>query len=50
MLAEDPVLLEELSEEQEDFLQAAEHRAMADIDPNVAHAPQAAGTNGPQVC
>jgi hypothetical protein len=50
MLAEDPVLLKELSEEQEDFLQAAEHRALADIDPNVAPAPQAAGTNGQQVC
>ena len=50
MLAEDPLLLEELSAEQEVFLQAAESRALADIDPNVAHAPEAAGTSIQQVC
>jgi hypothetical protein len=50
MLAEDSVLLEELTEEQEDFLRAAESRPLAGIDPNVASAPRAAGTKGPQVC
>ena len=50
MMAEDPVLLEELSEEQEDFLRAAESRPLAGIDPNIAPAPQPAGTKGLQVC
>jgi hypothetical protein len=49
-MARGPVLLEEPSEEQEDFLQAAEDRALTDIDPNEAPVPQAAGPNVPQGC
>jgi len=50
MLAGDPVLLEELSEEQEDFLRAAERRPLASIHPKVAPALQPVETGGPQVC
>ena len=50
MMEQDPVLLEELTEEQEDFLRAAERLPLASINPNVAAAPQPVDTEGPQVC
>jgi hypothetical protein len=50
MAAGDPVFIEELSAEQEGLQQALEVRALGDINPNVAHAPEAAGSNSSQVC